>query len=390
MKKIYHRFASVILNILLLALAVAAAPAKAVTFEVLHDFGLPDGTTNGADGRPTGGIAVTPDGSIYGVSLRVTLFQRKTVFKDFLWRKSASRFEVLYEFPWGGSSASLVSDAEGRVYGTSANSTAKDKGSPGVAWCFDPVNGMKFLTFGADAGSVNPAGGLVQDSQGYFYGSTDGDSTSSPGAIYRIDPAFTTITTLRPWGDMGVEGRGAYSALEWVDGRLFGTNRDGGVNLRGTAFSVRTDGTDFQVGGFEQGYSPTSGVTYDGSAHFWGATRRSNNTGLIYTIDLAERYHVEERSLSGMPTKVYYKFLRGQDEMLYNVSHTGPRGKFTGQVFQVNPSSGVITTVHAFRADHRDGQRPIGPVVQDASGALYGVTSHGGAYDTGVLYKISP
>lgn len=100
MKSACYRFATVIVNLVILAMAAIGAPARAVTFEVLHDFGKHDGTPNGVDGRPTGGIAVTPDGSLYGVSWRYFAVNGVQVYKDVLWRRSASNFKVRYEFPW--------------------------------------------------------------------------------------------------------------------------------------------------------------------------------------------------------------------------------------------------------------------------------------------------
>jgi uncharacterized repeat protein (TIGR03803 family) len=37
-----------------------------------------------------------------------------------------------------------------------------------------------------------------------------------------------------------------------------------------------------------------------------------------------------------------------------------------------------------------DGEQPIGTVIFDSSGSLYGVTSEGGAYSHGTAYKLNP
>jgi uncharacterized repeat protein (TIGR03803 family) len=61
-----------------------------------------------------------------------------------------------------------------------------------------------------------------------------------------------------------------------------------------------------------------------------------------------------------------------------------------GTVFRLVGST--LETLHAFCSgrDCRDGEYPIGGVVMDASGNLFGTTSAGGKYGAGVVYEISP
>src|SRR5205085_12058852 len=39
---------------------------------------------------------------------------------------------------------------------------------------------------------------------------------------------------------------------------------------------------------------------------------------------------------------------------------------------------------------HSDGANPVAPVVEGSDGAIYGMTSHGGAYDSGTIFRLSP
>jgi uncharacterized repeat protein (TIGR03803 family) len=61
---------------------------------------------------------------------------------------------------------------------------------------------------------------------------------------------------------------------------------------------------------------------------------------------------------------------------------------FCGTIFRLTPD-GTATVMHAFRGPPSDGWSPTGPLIQGRDGALYGLTTQGGAYDFGTFYKIT-
>lgn len=76
----------------------------------------------------------------------------------------------------------------------------------------------------------------------------------------------------------------------------------------------------------------------------------------------------------------------------------GPKGIYgLGTVFSLSPA-GTYNVLYAFKAKLHDGKYPIGGVVRDKAGNLYGTTEYGGAgyndacYQTGcgVLFKVAP
>jgi uncharacterized repeat protein (TIGR03803 family) len=62
-----------------------------------------------------------------------------------------------------------------------------------------------------------------------------------------------------------------------------------------------------------------------------------------------------------------------------------------GLVFKLTPSDGgwTYTVLHQFGGGD-GGNLPLGGVVLDANGNLYGTTSSGGAYGYGTLWEITP
>ncbi len=99
--------------------------------------------------------------------------------------------------------------------------------------------------------------------------------------------------------------------------------------------------------------------------------------------------------------KVIYNFTGGPDG-------TGPRGTLVrdssgaifgatksggayefGTVFKVS-ATGKVTSLHVFSGAGGDGSKPEGGVIADAQGNLYGTTSAGGENGLGIVFKITP
>ena len=63
-----------------------------------------------------------------------------------------------------------------------------------------------------------------------------------------------------------------------------------------------------------------------------------------------------------------------------------------GFVFELSPSLGgwTYTVLHEFSVSGHEGKFPVGGVVLDAAGNLYGTASAGGTYDKGTVWEITP
>jgi len=60
-----------------------------------------------------------------------------------------------------------------------------------------------------------------------------------------------------------------------------------------------------------------------------------------------------------------------------------------GTVFKLT-KSGKFTTLHSFAGPPSDGAQPVAGLVMDKQDNLYGTTFQGGAYGYGVVFKVSP
>ena len=78
---------------------------------------------------------------------------------------------------------------------------------------------------------------------------------------------------------------------------------------------------------------------------------------------------------------------------LYGATRSsGPGKNAQGTVFELTPASGswTLTTLHTFGQTKDDGTMPENGVIRDGSGNLFGTTYQGGFYGAGSVYEVTP
>jgi uncharacterized repeat protein (TIGR03803 family) len=76
---------------------------------------------------------------------------------------------------------------------------------------------------------------------------------------------------------------------------------------------------------------------------------------------------------------------------LYGTTRFSSAGCQCGAVFKLTPKSGgrwSYNVIHLFKGP--DGETPVGSLIFDSSGNLYGTTQSGGAHGNGVVFELSP
>ena len=127
------------------------------------------------------------------------------------------------------------------------------------------------------ADGSEPIAGLVQASDGNFYGTTSGlgGQSTSYGTVFRITPSGT-LTTLHAFDYS--DGSFAGQMIEGTDGNLYGTTWNGGAFKGGTLFKMTLDGTLTTLynfcsqSGCADGETPIAGLTQDTNGEFYGTT----------------------------------------------------------------------------------------------------------------------
>jgi uncharacterized repeat protein (TIGR03803 family) len=156
-------------------------------------------------------------------------------------------YTTLYSFgssPTDGTSpyAGLTRGSDGNFYGTTAYGGTNDAGT-----VFRISSGGTYTTLYSFVGSPtdgrNPQAALVQGSDGIFYGTTyyGGSVTScynGCGTMFRISPSGT-YTTLYSFGSYSTDGIYPLAGLvQGSDGIFYGTTSEGGTVNYGTVFRL--------------------------------------------------------------------------------------------------------------------------------------------------------
>ena len=226
----------------LLTMTPQAARAQATagdTFTTLYGFG-----TNAGDGEyPECGLVQGADGNFYGTTVNGGASNDGTVFKV----TPSGTLTTLYTFAGtdgGLPQASLIVGADGNFYGTTGIGGAYGSG---VIFKITP-SGTYTLLYSFTATNSNdnadgnePLAPLVLGSDGNFYGTASQGGTNGEGTVFKITPAgvFTTLYSFTG----GNDGYGPEAGLvEGSDGNFYGTCVEGGTTGYGTAFQITPAG----------------------------------------------------------------------------------------------------------------------------------------------------
>lgn len=211
----------------------------------------------------------------------------------------------------------------------------------------------------------------------------------------------------------GTDGANPYSPLvEGTDGFFYGTTDGGGIygsrlGGDGTVFRMSRTGELTTIYNFcaqtncADGFAPyTSGLTLATDGNFYGTTTSggANGEGTIFKITPTGVLSTIYSFTGGSDGSLQQGLTAGADGTLYGTNPFGGNyggslcsGYGCGTVFRVTPG-GSFTTLHTFcpQSDCADGAKPSPGLVQGNDGNLYGTSRQGGAYGMGTVYKITP
>jgi uncharacterized repeat protein (TIGR03803 family) len=151
-------------------------------------------------------------------------------------------------------------------------------------------------SFTVDSNGASP-NGLVEGSGGYFYGTTQyGGSNSENGTVFKIS-TNGALTRLYSFTN-GIDGANPLAGLvQTTDGDFYGTTPYGGSNGEGTVFKINTNGTLTTLHAFGS-VTNASGVALDGAnpvgelvqgsdGYFYGTTEGGGVDGMGTVFRLA-------------------------------------------------------------------------------------------------------
>jgi len=407
------------------ALTLIAIPgAQAQTFSVIHNF------SGGADqGNPDAGLTMDAAGNLYGTTCGglclVGATNLGTVFK-LSQRGAGWTFNTLYYFRGGADGAApysrVILGPDGTLYGTTYLGGGNGCGGAGCGTVFNlqpPANSVTPSIFGGwtetvlysfqggSDGASPVLGDLAFDSAGNIYG------TTAAGGAYNAGTVFKLMRSGNSWSESVL-----YSFTGGSDGSepLGGVILDGAGNLYGTtmlggegfcaygsscgavfelsrsasgwtetvlqSFYGGRDG-GYPIGGLAQGRYGIIGTTSLGGDNGGGTAFVLNNELFLYSFS----GNNNSVPWPGPWSSLVYGAV-GAPGVAYGTTFAD--GAYNaGSVFYLYGCAGwTADSLHDFTGG-QDGAYPVGSVVFDGAGNLYGTTAEGGSYGNGVVFEIA-
>ena len=339
------------------------------------------------------------DGNFYGMS-GGGVYGRGAMFR----MTPTGELSLLYSFcaqpkcADGETSAiSPVLGSDGNLYGISAG------GATGYGTFFKlTLDGQlttlyNFCSTGEciSADAISGVKGLMQASDGNFYGTTYEFGTSNLGTIFQITPGgkfkvlhnFCSLTNC-------ADGESPQSApIQGTDGNFYGTATYGGTKNGGVIYKLTPSGVYTVLHNFcfapncADGWQPDS-IVQDASGDFLGVTSNGGNYGAGIAFKLTSTGHYTPlHSFSPSAVLPLWGAALGSDGNLYGRT-MGSGLLNSGTLFEVTPS-GAYTNLWTF-TDCLTGCDPFyGGLYQGTNGVFYGTTIGGGTYSAGTVFALA-
>jgi uncharacterized repeat protein (TIGR03803 family) len=378
---------------ILLVLAGRAFNAGAQTDTILYSF---TGSPN--DGElPNAGLVQGSDGSFYGTTVGGGTNNVGTIFRI----SPGGSYTNLHSFvgppsDGGFPYAALVQGSDGNFYGTTAGVGTYGNGT-GTVFRISPSGSYTNL-YSFPGYPTNGAGlfaGLMQSSDSNFYGTTEVGGTYNDGTVFRINPSGT-YTTLYSFAGSPNDGAAPKAGLvQGSDGNFYGTTFGGGPGFYcgspgcGTIFRISPSGSYTNLYSFggspNDGGGPVVGLVQGSDGNFYGTTETGGGAsegGTVFRISPTGTY--TNLYSFGISLNDGYRpagLVQGSDGNFYGTTSVGGASFYCssgcGTIFRISPT-GSYTNLYSFGSSSHDGSQPEAELVQGSDGIFYGTTEYGG------------
>ncbi len=296
-------------------------------------------------------------------------------------------FEPVKSFVLGSnySSSKLLEASDGNFYGMIGGTVSSDSGQ---IYKLTPEGVITtIIEFDGTNGS-NPLSELIEASDGNFYGTTHGGTHSSDyGTVFKLTPDGTLTTLVHfNWSNGALPFAGL---IEASDGNFYGTTQFGGFNDNGTVFKVSPDGNMTTLVHFDwiNGGRPVAGLIEASDGNLYGTTAGGGNSFFGYgtafrlTPDGTLTTLVHFDGSNGVHPQA--ELIEASDGNFYGTTNQGGGGD--GTIFRLT-KNGTLTTLVNFNKSN--GTYP-NELFQASDGNLYGTTYYGGASDSGTVFQMT-
>ncbi len=271
-------------------------------------------------------------------------------------------------------------------------------------------------SFSGNNGDANPAAGLIFDSKGNLYGTTN-LGNSFYGTVFELtfnkDGSWTE-TVLYSFPATNDDGAGLPGSIIMdPEGNLYGTNEYLGQHECGTAFELIPESGQSWKEKILHQFGATStdacrskaGLVFDARGNLYGTTYSggAHNLGTVFELSPQADGSWTENvlwSFAGGPadgSDPEAGLLLDAAGNVYGTTNVGGTDGLGGVVFELTPQTGGSWTekvLYSFcpYTSCVDGFMPQAGLIFDKRGNLYGTTAYGGQYGatSGTVFQLSP
>jgi uncharacterized repeat protein (TIGR03803 family) len=312
--------------------------------------------------------------------------------------------------------AALIRDAKDNLYGTTALGGANGKGT--VFRLTPPSNGQTAWTQTTlldfdDTNGANPYASLIRDAKGNLYGTTALGGANGKGTVFRLTPptkgqtAWTQTTLL----DFDATNGSTPLASLILDakGNIFGTSQLGGANSLGNVFRLtpptrrQTAWTQTTLLEFNDtdGVHPVAGLIKDAKGNLYGTTTAGSalGGGTVFRLTSPAKGQTawtHTTLLEFIDSTGNYPggdLTRDSKGNLYGTTKYGGGTNNVGTLFRLTPPAKdqtEWTQTRLLEFNITNGANPAAGLIRDAKGNLYGTTIAGGANGAGTVFRLKP
>jgi len=424
MRKKYVSFAvgwSATLSLAILLLA-ATALAHDSTEIVLHNFGA------GSDGvNPDSSLIFDTAGNLYGTTYGGGTGSCGggcgTVF-ELTPNGGGFTESVIYNFQGATNNdgayplGALTADAAGNFYGVTYAGGHHDCGTvfeltPGSGGGWTESVLYSFCANGSEFDGSGPTGKLVFDASGNLYGVTQSGGHGGGGVVFQLMFSSGTWTekVIKGFPRIGhLGGNQPVGIIFDSAGNLYGVTTFGGTrgyNGAGIVFElVQSQGQwtgkvihRFGIRGNNL-QTPTGGLIFDAAGNLYMTMARGGLGGAgVFEISPRAGGGFKGHALCSFPggqiLQPYEGLVFDSAGSLYSASGAEGGGNCSrdcGFVYKLSRGAHRWKTKRLAIVHGRDGINPVGGVILDSKGNLYGATFGGGANKTGggVVFEVTP
>lgn len=412
--------------------------------KILHAFEKIEGR------RPVGELALSADGSFYGVTQSGGKFGKGTLFQYF---PATAVCKTVYHFGENSQAAAfpmagVLIASNGRLYGSTQLGGINGKGT---LYCYNPIqdsfailhsfvninesghtpqavpvetksgrlllvtfsggkygNGAiyqmdtttliisKAADFNNSLNGRNPLGYLVETDSNVFFGLTQSGGSTDEGVLFRFDLNNLTLSNLKDFTNFASGEYPSGGLMLASNGKLYGTT-SGFPSSNDVLFEFNPADSQFKkLVSFSsaKGEYPNSVLVEGNGGVLYGTTSygaNSNNEGSLYAYtigsDSITKLWTFNGSKYGYRPRSGVRF--GKDGKLYGLVNEGSGAAYDGTLYVYDTGNSEFERPVFFNSSMK-GKQPVGQFAQAANGMLYGTTQAGGANNLGVIYSVHP